>query len=35
MFTVLDLMLLDMRHPRSLAYQINEIASTMDVLPNA
>ncbi len=34
MFTVLDLMLLDGRHPRSLAYQVAKIASIMDTLPN-
>ncbi|MEE2730611.1 MAG: circularly permuted type 2 ATP-grasp protein [Pseudomonadota bacterium] len=32
-FTVLDLMLLDTRHPRSLAYQVDEIMTLMEALP--
>lgn len=32
-YTVLDLMLLDMRHPRSLAYQVDKIMSLMEKLP--
>ena len=35
MFTVLDLMLLDTRHPRSLAYQIESIMSLLNQLPNS
>lgn len=35
MFTVLDLMLLDTRHPRSLAYQVEEILSLLHQLPNS
>ncbi len=34
-FTVLDLMLLDERHPRSLAYQVEEIKSLLDELPGS
>jgi uncharacterized alpha-E superfamily protein len=34
MFTVLDLMLLDPRHPRSLAYQVDKIKALMDELPD-
>lgn len=34
MFTVMDLMLLDTRHPRSLAYQIYKIQQMMQELPN-
>ncbi|MGB3623347.1 circularly permuted type 2 ATP-grasp protein [Ketobacter sp. MCCC 1A13808] len=34
MFTVMDLMLLDMRHPRSLAYQVRKIMELMAELPN-
>ena len=33
MFTVLDLMLLDTRHPRSLAYQVDKIMALMAELP--
>jgi uncharacterized circularly permuted ATP-grasp superfamily protein/uncharacterized alpha-E superfamily protein len=33
MFTVLDLMLLDTRHPRSLAYQVDKIMALMQELP--
>ena len=32
-FTVLDLMLLDPRHPRSLAYQVDKIKELLDELP--